>query len=131
MIAAASAAPDNSLRLCLNLITPASPIFKNRRNRQYLAASGVCAFSLLVVIIGEATWAGKRNCGVPMTLRGPGEEPVGHHRRIESTRGRSAAIAAMLIGAIAWSAAAHDIPSDVKINAFFKPAGGRLELLIR
>jgi hypothetical protein len=37
----------------------------------------------------------------------------------------------MLIGAIAWSAAAHDIPSDVKINAFFKPAGGRLELLIR
>jgi hypothetical protein len=29
------------------------------------------------------------------------------------------------------SAAAHDIPTDVKINAFVKPAGKRLELLIR
>ena len=27
-------------------------------------------------------------------------------------------------------AAAHDIPADVKINAFFKPAGNRLELLV-
>src|SRR5437660_842490 len=28
-------------------------------------------------------------------------------------------------------ARAHDIPADVKINAFFKPAGQRLELLVR
>lgn len=28
-------------------------------------------------------------------------------------------------------AAAHDIPADVKINAFFRPAGDRLELLVR
>src|SRR5579871_1843920 len=28
-------------------------------------------------------------------------------------------------------ALAHDIPADVKINAFFKPAGNRLELLVR
>src|SRR5713101_4599700 len=28
-------------------------------------------------------------------------------------------------------ALAHDIPADVKINAFFKPAGDRLELLVR
>src|SRR3974377_1571498 len=28
-------------------------------------------------------------------------------------------------------ALAHDIPADVKINAFFKPAGERLELLVR
>jgi len=56
---------------------------------------------------------------------------VGQHRLIESTRARSAAIAAALIGAIAWSAAAHDIPSDVKVNAFVKPAGSKLELLIR
>src|SRR5258706_6460759 len=28
-------------------------------------------------------------------------------------------------------ARAHDIPADVKINAFFKPAGDRLELLVR
>lgn len=28
-------------------------------------------------------------------------------------------------------ALAHDIPADVKVNAFFKPAGDRLELLVR
>src|SRR5258707_12591318 len=28
-------------------------------------------------------------------------------------------------------ARAHDIPADVKINAFFKPAGDRLELVVR
>ena len=28
-------------------------------------------------------------------------------------------------------ACAHDIPADVKINAFLKPAGNRLELLVR
>jgi len=37
----------------------------------------------------------------------------------------------MIAGALAWSAAAHEIPTDVKINAFVKPAGDRLELLIR
>jgi hypothetical protein len=36
-----------------------------------------------------------------------------------------------LLCAIASPAAAHDIPADVKINAFFKPAGQRLELLVR
>ncbi len=40
------------------------------------------------------------------------------------------AIAAMLACAVPWSAAAHDIPSDVKINAFVVPAGKRLEALI-
>lgn len=39
------------------------------------------------------------------------------------------ALAATLI--VASSAAAHDIPSDGKINAFVVPAGERLELLIR
>jgi hypothetical protein len=33
--------------------------------------------------------------------------------------------------ASAFCASAHDIPTDVKINAFFKPAGDRLTLLIR
>src|SRR5258708_181957 len=33
--------------------------------------------------------------------------------------------------AIAPGAAAHEIPADVKINAFVKPAGDRLDLLIR
>jgi HupE / UreJ protein len=41
------------------------------------------------------------------------------------------ATAATVACAIALSAAAHDIPTDVKINAFVKPAGKRLELLIR
>src|SRR5215813_14404585 len=44
---------------------------------------------------------------------------------------RAVAIAATLACAVALSAAAHDIPTDVKINAFVKPAGKRLELLIR
>ena len=33
--------------------------------------------------------------------------------------------------AIASPACAHDIPADVKINAFFKPDGNKLELLVR
>ncbi len=41
------------------------------------------------------------------------------------------AIAATLACAVALSAAAHDIPADVKINAFVKPAGKQLELLMR
>jgi hypothetical protein len=43
----------------------------------------------------------------------------------------AAAIAWASILAIASPATAHDIPADVKINAFFKPAGQRLELLVR
>jgi hypothetical protein len=53
------------------------------------------------------------------------------HRLIEPTRSRVRALAAALAGALALSAAAHEIPTDVKINAFVKPAGDRLELLIR
>jgi len=45
------------------------------------------------------------------------------------------ALVAALAGAIASlvprPAAAHDIPADVKINVFFKPAGNRLEVLVR
>src|SRR5215813_2716998 len=48
-------------------------------------------------------------------------------------------LAVALIALFAWAitcastspALAHDIPADVKINAFFKPAGNRLELLVR
>jgi len=38
---------------------------------------------------------------------------------------------AAVLAAAALTAAAHDIPTDVKINAFLKPSGDRLELLIR
>ncbi len=41
------------------------------------------------------------------------------------------AIIAALACLVAASAGAHDIPADVRINAFFKPAGDRLELIIR
>ena len=41
------------------------------------------------------------------------------------------AITAMLPCAVAPNARAHEIPADVKINAFVRPAGDRLELLIR
>ena len=44
---------------------------------------------------------------------------------------RAAAFLAVLAAAFALGAAAHDIPADVRINAFLKPAGERLELLIR
>ena len=53
------------------------------------------------------------------------------HGFIAISRCLTAAIAATLACAVALSAAAHDIPTDVKINAFVKPAGKRLELLIR
>jgi hypothetical protein len=60
----------------------------------------------------------------------PGRSEV---RRLE----RVAPLLAAMMAALAWAlaiaapAAAHDIPADVKINAFFKPAGNRLELLVR
>jgi hypothetical protein len=47
------------------------------------------------------------------------------------------AVITALAGAITYAciaaslAIAHDIPADVRINAFFKPAGDRLELLVR
>jgi hypothetical protein len=41
------------------------------------------------------------------------------------------AFAAVLVATVAFAAAAHDIPTDVKINAFLKPSDDRLELLIR
>ena len=53
------------------------------------------------------------------------------HKVNEPAWRRAAAIFAVLAGAFAFGAAAHEIPSDVKINAFLKPAGDRLELLIR
>jgi hypothetical protein len=41
------------------------------------------------------------------------------------------ALAATLVCALSFGASAHDIPTDVKVNAFLRPAGDRLELLIR
>jgi len=40
-------------------------------------------------------------------------------------------VLAAFAAAFAFSAAAHDVPADIRINAFVKPAGNRLELLIR
>jgi hypothetical protein len=42
-----------------------------------------------------------------------------------------AMLAALLVGVLARGAVAADVPADVRINAFVKPAGDRLELLIR
>src|SRR5712671_7081940 len=60
-------------------------------------------------------------------------------RRLEGVALRRLAVALIALFACAISyacvstspARAHDIPADVKINAFFKPAGDRLELLVR
>jgi HupE / UreJ protein len=56
---------------------------------------------------------------------------VRYHGLIALARGLAAALVAMLPCAIAPSALGHEIPADVKINAFVKPQGDRLELLIR
>ncbi len=46
-------------------------------------------------------------------------------------RGAAGVISTILACVAALSAAAHDVPADVRINAFVKPAGQKLELLIR
>jgi len=51
--------------------------------------------------------------------------------RFDALRRIATALAALLVCAIAFSAGAHEIPNDVKINAFFKPAGERATLLMR
>jgi HupE / UreJ protein len=56
---------------------------------------------------------------------------VRYHGLIALAQGLAAALVAMLPCAIAPSALGHEIPADVKINAFVKPQGDRLELLIR
>jgi hypothetical protein len=52
-------------------------------------------------------------------------------RFIASLQRLAQALVLALCGAFAPSAAAHDIPADVRINAFFRPTGDRLEWLIR
>jgi hypothetical protein len=52
-------------------------------------------------------------------------------KRATSLRRLAAVLAVLLPGALAPGAAAHDIPADVRITAFVRPAGERLELLIR
>src|SRR6267142_1897714 len=44
---------------------------------------------------------------------------------------RLVAVIATILAAALSPAAAHDIPNDVKVNAFLRPAGDRLELLMR
>src|SRR5918997_587523 len=41
------------------------------------------------------------------------------------------ALSLILISLFALGAAAHEIPADVKVNAFVRPTGHKLELLIR
>jgi len=64
---------------------------------------------------------------------------VVYHWLIGLMRPCFATLAAILAGVLAWGAAAADIPAenpaqvpfDVRVTAFVKPAGDRLELLIR
>src|SRR2546429_9918626 len=50
---------------------------------------------------------------------------------IARLRRLAAALVTVLAGIAAPDASAHEIPADVRLNAFIKPAGNRLELLIR
>jgi HupE / UreJ protein len=43
----------------------------------------------------------------------------------------AAAIVAAVLGLAGSAARAHDVPADVRINAFVRPAGHKLELLVR
>ena len=46
--------------------------------------------------------------------------------------GRLAAVLSLLLAALSpWSALGHDIPNDVRLQAFLKPAGRQLQLLLR
>jgi hypothetical protein len=56
---------------------------------------------------------------------------VRYHRLIAPAGRLAASLAATLTCVIALSAGAHDIPTDVRINAFLRPTDNRLELLIR
>jgi hypothetical protein len=56
---------------------------------------------------------------------------VRYHGLIALAWRLTVAVAAMLPCVIAPSARAHEIPADVKINMFVRPAGDRLELLVR
>ena len=56
---------------------------------------------------------------------------VRFHRFAALWRRLATALAALLVCAIAFSAAAHEIPNDVKIVAFFKPTGEQAYLLMR
>ena len=45
---------------------------------------------------------------------------------------RLAATLSLLLAALSpWCVQAHDVPNDVKLQAFLKPAGGQLQLLLR
>jgi hypothetical protein len=56
---------------------------------------------------------------------------VHRHGLIEHAWLKHVLIGVAFASAIASSAFAHDIPTDVRINAFFKPAGDRLMLVLR
>jgi hypothetical protein len=56
---------------------------------------------------------------------------VRRHGLIELARLKPVLINVAIASVVALAVSAHDIPTDVKINAFFKPAGDRLTLLIR
>jgi HupE/UreJ protein len=56
---------------------------------------------------------------------------VFYHGFIRVNRSCLAALAALLAGALACGAMAGELPADVRIDAFVRPSGDRLELLIR
>jgi hypothetical protein len=56
---------------------------------------------------------------------------VRFHDFVAASRRLTAALAAMLTCAVASGTVAHEIPNDVKVNAFFKPEETRAFLLLR
>src|SRR5215831_16082655 len=128
-MAATRAIPKTNLCFCPSSTIVASDCAEKHCPRTPCRKIPGAAFPLIAVIIGERIEL-VRAFDVPLTWPA-GEQSVRHHALIEPTRRGVAALAATLVCAVAWSTAAHDIPTDVKINAFVKPQGKRLELLIR
>ena len=58
-------------------------------------------------------------------------ETVSYDARVLKTDGIMAFLIVALVLLLPWAAAAHDIPADVTVQAFLKPEGQQLRLIVR
>lgn len=129
---------------------------RNRDSNQATAAAGrdaiplPSAASILVNLMNRATFSSmpaperpergrSRRADPPRRPAGGGPVPGAVHaggarpRRPRAGRGpfAAAAVAAGLLAAFPAPPSAHDVPGDVTVQAFVKPEGQRLRLLVR
>src|ERR1700681_3187537 len=82
--------------------------------------------------LGDAAESRQRPGGTA-SLRPVNCRRLGYLRSYASSAHRMVAslATAMLLSLLPLGAAAHDIPNDVRVQAFVKPGGQRLQLLVR